>query len=773
MRAQDQYTAPIIARITDKWFVTRPGSPYIGQWVYSWWEQYFNNTTGVLEDNPAGRIGEYDKDTDAANGVLTDKNTRSLPINAYVLIDQQGVVNGQPMYQTATTSQVDVLQIISGPDGDGRYLASVVTLNKFDEFSSLDTDATRVVQFTLPVTPPDPAAPVIPAESYVLGLLVKSYDPIIGDYDLYTGLAPSSSSQHVFKVTGSSGGGGYPWTEQTWNGSAWVDTDPAVTGSNLRELNNNALPLNILVVAWQTEDQTSWYCQYEVGQDPPPAPQVGCGLAIEDATEGQKVVLDLTEVVGDGITWDQDLCSLNWRPGCGMVVGPSPIDGEPSFTVNLDTLAGDNAYSSLVVHAPISPAVCEFLAVDLETASSTTETVVTNSVIALVEGKARLTQTKVTYENEYNAAGLLLRRTAGSPVETYTEVDICLAQECCDAEELTAECTRSPSSGTVDETEFSFTVTPTGGVPPYEYYWDFGDGLIAVTQNPTHTYAEAGEFSPQVTVTDACGNTVVCGPGTITVTGAVDTDCCPDDSIPTTLVANFSDGTGDLACLEGAAITLTWNGTNWINEDTGVSCGGCDSSLQVLAIQCGNVLGIPTWKLQFNGWDSPSVASCDNCDPFGIRFDLNLNNGACVGTVRCVIGTDPGDCTPPFECDDCNASSPATFDMTFSGCTGQYLPLNGVTLTFAYDATVSAAEGLTIWSATVLAVDGSHKICLNCVPPGSGFSVFKVNYPSYGNWDNGAGTCDPFCFRIVGMYWSGYPDDGMAYLYTSPEDPCS
>ena len=112
--------------------------------------------------------------------------------------------------------------------------------------------------------------------------------------------------------------------------------------------------------------------------------------------------------------------------------------------------------------------------------------------------------------------------------------------------------------------------------------------------------------------------------------------------------------------------------------------------------------------------------------------------------------------------------------MTFDGCTGIYAPLNGTTVEFSYDAAVSAIEGVPIWSGTVTAVDGVHKIALNCTGGGD-FSVFSVNYDGGpDNWDNGFGTCEPFCYRIVGMYWySGGPVDGTAALYTTPADECT
>ena len=50
------------------------------------------------------------------------------------------------------------------------------------------------------------------------------------------------------------------------------------------------------------------------------------------------------------------------------------------------------------------------------------------------------------------------------------------------------------------------TSTIYGGIPPYLYHWDFGDGNTAAEQNPTHIYMNMGNFTITFTVTDSQGN---------------------------------------------------------------------------------------------------------------------------------------------------------------------------------------------------------------------------------------------------------------------------
>ncbi len=55
--------------------------------------------------------------------------------------------------------------------------------------------------------------------------------------------------------------------------------------------------------------------------------------------------------------------------------------------------------------------------------------------------------------------------------------------------------------GEIDEM-ISFIGTAHGGIPPYNYHWDFGDGTTSDEQNPVHAYNAAGFYRAELTVTD-------------------------------------------------------------------------------------------------------------------------------------------------------------------------------------------------------------------------------------------------------------------------------
>ncbi len=52
---------------------------------------------------------------------------------------------------------------------------------------------------------------------------------------------------------------------------------------------------------------------------------------------------------------------------------------------------------------------------------------------------------------------------------------------------------------------FLFTTPSSGGVPPYVFSWDFGDGAMGAGSAPSHAYMNTGNFTATVTATDSRG----------------------------------------------------------------------------------------------------------------------------------------------------------------------------------------------------------------------------------------------------------------------------
>jgi PKD repeat protein len=72
--------------------------------------------------------------------------------------------------------------------------------------------------------------------------------------------------------------------------------------------------------------------------------------------------------------------------------------------------------------------------------------------------------------------------------------------------ELTADFSASPRTG-LGPLRVEFTDETTGGVKPYSYEWDFGDGTRSTTKNPIHIYAAVGGYTVTLAVTDDVGDT--------------------------------------------------------------------------------------------------------------------------------------------------------------------------------------------------------------------------------------------------------------------------
>jgi outer membrane protein assembly factor BamB len=57
-----------------------------------------------------------------------------------------------------------------------------------------------------------------------------------------------------------------------------------------------------------------------------------------------------------------------------------------------------------------------------------------------------------------------------------------------------------------NQTDIKFNGDVYGGAFPYEYHWDFGDGATSDEEDPSHRYAEMGDYTATFTVRDGNGN---------------------------------------------------------------------------------------------------------------------------------------------------------------------------------------------------------------------------------------------------------------------------
>ncbi len=110
---------------------------------------------------------------------------------------------------------------------------------------------------------------------------------------------------------------------------------------------------------------------------------------------------------------------------------------------------------------------------------------------------------------------------------------------------LSVHAAANPNSG-IAPLRVSFTSTVSGGIPPYTYSWDFGDGSTSIAPDPTHQYDIQGEITTRLTVRDSqsLGTSTqlivnVLPPLVVTVTSSPQTGQAPLDA---TFTASASGG---------------------------------------------------------------------------------------------------------------------------------------------------------------------------------------------------------------------------------------
>jgi PKD repeat protein len=259
------------------------------------------------------------------------------------------------------------------------------------------------------------------------------------------------------------------------------------------------------------------------------AVSLGCGLTRD---EGGNLTLDYADIAGAGLSVDSsgDCDKLQVEPttmvpstgpkygltfifvggryylsayiGCGL-----EFDATGAIAVDYEVLAGNNLDTGLVVLPP-SGAGCPSLSNDYTPVSTTTETAdaITGYVMDCCTLKIQYNRT--TYTNHKNGAGELIDRTTAAPVASTLDIDFCKLVRCCFAATLTVTAIESDPVTPAPEVDVDFASTVRGGVGPFTYAWDFGDGDTGTGATPTHSYADSGEYVVRLAVTDTtCGCT--------------------------------------------------------------------------------------------------------------------------------------------------------------------------------------------------------------------------------------------------------------------------
>ncbi len=119
----------------------------------------------------------------------------------------------------------------------------------------------------------------------------------------------------------------------------------------------------------------------------------------------------------------------------------------------------------------------------------------------------------------------------------------------------TADFTSSVNLSTVTFTDYSRDANPDGSITGWS--WNFGDSSTSTQQNPSHTYAAAGTYTVQLTVTDNNSTTGNVSKNVIVDTGSGNTPPVANFTFTTNhLAAAFTDASTDS---DGSVVSWSWN----------------------------------------------------------------------------------------------------------------------------------------------------------------------------------------------------------------------
>lgn len=147
---------------------------------------------------------------------------------------------------------------------------------------------------------------------------------------------------------------------------------------------------------------------------------------------------------------------------------------------------------------------------------------------------------------------------------------------------LTATVSASSSSGKAPLTTW-LNATASGGVPPYAYAWNFGDGTRGTGPSSRHTYSAAGTYGVVLWVNDSAGSTVVKWLN-ITVSASASVHFAVSFSVHPTSCAITFNGTSQVSGSSGSYLAGTytanapWCGPDWAFQQWNASGGVSVSS---------------------------------------------------------------------------------------------------------------------------------------------------------------------------------------------------
>jgi len=273
-----------------------------------------------------------------------------------------------------------------------------------------------------------------------------------------------------------------------------------------------------------------------------------------------------------------------------------------------------------------------------------------------------------------------------------------------------------------------FTNNTTGGVKPYTYDWDFGDGNSTTTQNATYHYASNGTYTVTLNVTDS--------------------DSPPNSASQSYNVTVYANPTvtleGDTTFCEGGNATITANvtgGTPSYDYDWSASTApGVDNDGSFTATGNGTVEVTVTDANNCTASDNVTVTVVEACEAtapdFSICEGTTVNEDLFTGQgANCSAG-----CNMTLDYSGVNSSTPGTYSYNVTcngGVCGEDVATGNVTVVARCEATA------TNFSICVDTGQGANcSAGCNMTLDYSGVNSSKAGIYSYNVTCNN-GVCDP------------------------------
>jgi hypothetical protein len=204
-----------------------------------------------------------------------------------------------------------------------------------------------------------------------------------------------------------------------------------------------------------------------------------------------------------------DVNSGNWRLTAWQYV-PSDMTGS-SFFILMNTYAHGEPHNNPDWSLQLRVSASEGIIVDYNDASASLPLITDEWVLIRVEIDFEADIQEVYYGEEFLLSKSWSEGVAPGGAKNLACIDLYADQTLSSSvyyDDMTLEIPQplscdahGPYEGIIDE-DIEMDGTATGGMPPYEYLWDFGDGHTSEDMHPTHKYENPGIYTVTLTVTD-------------------------------------------------------------------------------------------------------------------------------------------------------------------------------------------------------------------------------------------------------------------------------